>query len=434
MTKLTVANFSCIESADIELGDLTILIGPQASGKSVLSKLIYFANDVLNNQYDHIEDEKGIDALVRALEQNFLKLFPAMAWGKGKFNIRFEAGPYHVEVTRKGTQDRIRVQFSDFFVARYERFLESWTKQKQKVSEKEKRHVPEFQLYWRAKSADQKALASEMGQEYFQYQLFIPAGRSFFTSVGKAIAVFEHSGILDPITVEFGRFFAALRERHGQRYFTDDDSRISPSRRKELMQQFFGGSIEFGRDEEFIKTPDGRKVPFAVLSSGQQELLPLWMVVDEISHFRDLSSLIFIEEPEAHLFPSAQADITNYLASIAADRKRKQKVLITTHSPYVLANINNLMKAGSLGESLPQQAKTEIAKIVPKSSWLIQERVRAFALKDGTTESICSDGLIIAEYLDEVSGEIAAKFSSLLEIEGRQWESQNASNSQTTPA
>jgi hypothetical protein len=89
--------------------------------------------------------------------------------------------------------------------------------------------------------------------------MFIPAGRSFFTSVGKAIAVFEHGGILDPITVQFGRIFASIRERRGLRYYSVNEPKISQTRRKNLMQQFFGGSIEYARDEEFVKTLDGRK-------------------------------------------------------------------------------------------------------------------------------------------------------------------------------
>lgn len=35
MTKLKVENFGPIKSVDVSLGDLNILIGPQASGKSL---------------------------------------------------------------------------------------------------------------------------------------------------------------------------------------------------------------------------------------------------------------------------------------------------------------------------------------------------------------------------------------------------------------
>ena len=42
MAELLIENFSCIDEAKINLARVTILIGPQASGKSVISKLVYF--------------------------------------------------------------------------------------------------------------------------------------------------------------------------------------------------------------------------------------------------------------------------------------------------------------------------------------------------------------------------------------------------------
>jgi AAA15 family ATPase/GTPase len=42
MRKLTVKNFSVIKEAELEFGKITVLIGPQASGKSLLCKLAYF--------------------------------------------------------------------------------------------------------------------------------------------------------------------------------------------------------------------------------------------------------------------------------------------------------------------------------------------------------------------------------------------------------
>lgn len=45
MTKLKVENFGPIRSVDVRLGDLTILIGPQASGKSLFLELFKLVMD-----------------------------------------------------------------------------------------------------------------------------------------------------------------------------------------------------------------------------------------------------------------------------------------------------------------------------------------------------------------------------------------------------
>jgi predicted ATP-dependent endonuclease of OLD family len=40
MNKLEVSSFGPIEKASLEFGDLTLLVGPQASGKSLIVQLL----------------------------------------------------------------------------------------------------------------------------------------------------------------------------------------------------------------------------------------------------------------------------------------------------------------------------------------------------------------------------------------------------------
>jgi AAA15 family ATPase/GTPase len=44
--KIVVENFGGITEAEINLKKINIFIGPQASGKSVLAKLIYFLTQI----------------------------------------------------------------------------------------------------------------------------------------------------------------------------------------------------------------------------------------------------------------------------------------------------------------------------------------------------------------------------------------------------
>ena len=100
MQKLTVADFSCIDHAELELGKLTLLIGPQASGKSVLSKLVYFFNDVWSQQFWLMLQGNNFDAYTSYIRQNFLEIFPVDAWGKKQFQICFEASVITIKVFR----------------------------------------------------------------------------------------------------------------------------------------------------------------------------------------------------------------------------------------------------------------------------------------------------------------------------------------------
>jgi hypothetical protein len=425
MATLTVTNFSCIEIAEIELGDLTVLIGPQASGKSVISKLIYFCYDILSRQFRYIEDEKPFADFQLAVANDFKQWFPPTGWGEKRFNIAFTAGPYEVRLRRSAKRassqvsDDLSVTFSEYLVGEYAAVLDAWMGGKRKARKSDEAteiaSSREFEFFWRIQDAARTQQRKHLKRDYVGSQLFIPAGRSFFTSLGKAVTAFEHGGILDPVTVRFGRLFTSYLERRRARTPLYQNPTLRTAE-KALAQSFFGGHLVFERDKEYVHAADGRKLPFSLLSSGQQELLPLWIMLP-LPGAPASQRLVFIEEPEAHLFPSAQAKLTNHLASLTGGAtQRGVRLFITTHSPYVLATINNLMKAFALSRAKPR-VSASISEIVPKTSWLPPATVRAYAIKDGATVSLIVDDMIDGEYLDEVSGSIAEAFSDLQALE-----------------
>ena len=426
MQQLRVTNFSSISSAEMEIADLTVLIGPQASGKSVLSKLIYFFNQIIITLPIVAEDRLTLEELGDKIKEDFEKWFPSAAWGERVFHIRFEAGPFSFHIKRKGSTSRlsnkIEINFSADFLSHYDVLEVNF---ENAVAGDKDQNELSVTRPWRVLNLiarEQERLLHEiLDQDYVSSQIFVPAGRSWFSSIGKAIGAFEYSGLLDPITLDFGRLYTSARERARDTWRTRG---YSPIQRR-LMHDLFGGEVRFERDKEFVQTADGRKLPFGVLSSGQQELLPLWLVISQLPSFpavrreRRGKSLIFIEEPEAHLFPSGQSLLLDYLARTVSRAVDNRQMLITTHSPYVLSKINNLLKAGSLGyqEDRPELAE-EIMKIVPKRSWLRASEAAAYAIIDGQVVPIMNDeGLIDGDYLDEVSGEISRTFNRLLELE-----------------
>lgn len=156
----------------------------------------------------------------------------------------------------------------------------------------------------------------------------------------------------------------------------------------------------------------------SALSSGQQELLPLWEALNIAFLNPDSRVLMYIEEPEAHLFPHAQSNLMKYLCSFVAGRKHKRRLFITTHSPYVLTSINNMMKAASIARGSSKDRQSKISAIIPKASWISRNQVSAYAIVDHKLVNIIGeDNLIDAEYLDRVSVQLNKEFDDLLEIE-----------------
>jgi hypothetical protein len=261
-----------------------------------------------------------------------------------------------------------------------------------------------------------------MGSDSLDNLIFVPAGRSFFTSVGKAVAAFEHGRILDPLTLRFGRLYAQFREN---RSLYIERTHSSTRKFMAALNDIFGGELLEERGTEYVVTADGRKIPLSALSSGQQELLPLITVLPFLGFGRHEKqrALIFIEEPEAHLFPRAQSQLVEALAALASASHSALRMVLTTHSPYVLSKFNNLIRAGQLARRFRDKdqykaKKAALDKLIAPSSQIAEHRLQAYAIVDGTLKKIVGkDGMIDAEYLDEVSGDISHEFSELLKLE-----------------
>jgi len=427
MQKITVKDFSCIKNAVLEVAPLTLVIGPQASGKSVLSKLVYFCTSIIS-EFDKfaIDELLSFESLDRRVKLLFSEWFPSSAWGSKRFFIKFQLGEFELDIVRVGKTERVRVKFCDKFEELYKKSHQQFLNAHEKADSLAKADIYDYELKWSLRQSANATLKRWLGDNWVNNQLFVPAGRSFFTSVGKALFAFEHSGILDPVTLEFGRKFSAIRERNNRRMPAAELVQSSIS--SILFSEILGGDLKTEGGKEYIRSSDGRLIPFSALSSGQQELLPLAVTIRSMlpnTSARRLVSgigpvprrVIYIEEPEAHLFPRAQNKLVEVLAALVT-RRSANNLLLTTHSPYVLAKFNNLIKAGSLARGGRAALNPDLVKLLPESSWIPAKSVNAYAIMDGNLKCIMDEtGLIAADYLDDVSGEIAREFTRLLAIE-----------------
>lgn len=59
-----------------------------------------------------------------------------------------------------------------------------------------------------------------------------------------------------------------------------------------------------------------------------------------------------IEEPESNLYPTTQRDLLNFIIKSSCAGKRKNTLTITTHSPYIINQLNLLLKAFDKGQKI----------------------------------------------------------------------------------
>jgi hypothetical protein len=421
MRALTVKSFSCIDRAVLKIADLTVIIGPQASGKSVLCKLFYFFGEMFHRLPNWITDD-GTPALTKArILEEFSEWFQPQTWGTRPFQVTYETGAFSITIRRgsaKKGHPKPKVELSEAF----ERLLDEAAEVYQKyMPNSDASKSDSFERGYRAYDAIRRIVRKRLGLTILEDLLYIPAGRSFFTSIGKIVTAFEGRSLLEPVVDEFGRLFAHLRE---------DDYILTqgPWPLLKNIEELLDGKIVQGRDKSYLETPDGRKIPFGALSSGQQELLPLLYALRYIVGL-SRETLTFVEEPEAHLFPDAQTSLIEMFAQMTSASQRnsqssrpqlwpRRRIVITTHSPYVLAKINNLIKAGQLAPRLSARRRSSLKDIVPLNSWIDVGGAAAYAIHDRQLIPILDEyGLIDSAYIDAVSEQTGMEFDALLDLE-----------------
>jgi hypothetical protein len=203
------------------------------------------------------------------------------------------------------------------------------------------------------------------------------------------------------------------------------------------MQRIVGGFVSISDGRPVFIASDGRILPLRMLSSGTLELLPVFNVLNRTAYEQEHRSArvsamrippiadisyhnprIYLEEPEAEVFPATQDDLVRLFACLSKDAELDFSWVITTHSPYILSVFGDLAKAGKVGAENPQN-HAAVSRVIPEKYWIKDGDFAAYKIDDGKLVSIYDEktGQIDGDYLDNVSGKISDEFGRLLEIQ-----------------
>ncbi|MBK7137692.1 MAG: ATP-binding protein [Bacteroidetes bacterium] len=186
---------------------------------------------------------------------------------------------------------------------------------------------------------------------------------------------------------------------------------------KEYKIKFLKANYSYKNGKEILEI-NKQETLIAEAASGFQTLIPMLLVCEFFLKDK-LSQTYIIEEPELNLFPTAQKDLIYHLINIINNSYSKEQntshdLVMTTHSPYILASLNNLLLAGKIKEEQPIKF-TKAKKIVNGDYYISKNDLNVYALKNGKAKSIISKetGLIAENELDHVSEEINYEFNAL---------------------
>ncbi|MFM7201039.1 MAG: AAA family ATPase [Myxococcota bacterium] len=146
-------------------------------------------------------------------------------------------------------------------------------------------------------------------------------------------------------------------------------------------------------------------------SSSIKQLIPLLLFLRY--HARP-GHVLMIDEPEMNLHPATQARVLEILAIMV---RLGVKVVFTTHSPYLMSHLNNLIAADRKN---PARARAQAEKLYlqDERAFLSPEEVGAFELKAGILRDLFDkDYGIRWDTLGDVASELQATYYAIRALE-----------------
>jgi len=168
----------------------------------------------------------------------------------------------------------------------------------------------------------------------------------------------------------------------------------------------FNFEYKFENEEDRVYFDENNYISLKNASSGIQAILPLYLTIEYLNS--NSKKHYILEEPELNLFPKEQFEIVKYMIRNSAS------IIFITHSPYVLYSLNILLYAYKVG-NLNKNAKELVEKIIPSEYWINPKDFSAYYFEKGEVKSFF-DNSINDNILDNVSIELEEIFDELREI------------------
>lgn len=411
MTRLIVKNIGPIRFVDIELKKVNVFMGPQSCGKSTLAKIISFCTWM---EKTNAFDEKMISKEAYKRLQSYHKL----------------SGSYFNEDSMI------------YYAGENLTYVYNW-------KEKEEIPVP-YKKYNTSHLIKEEYFFLSHDKKINPKVIYIPAERNFVSVVPNLRNYAEdNDNLLDFI-----------------KNWYDAKRKYSVDHKMEVLNMGVEYYLGDG-DTDVLQMQNGKKLTLRTASSGLQSIVPMILLIDWLSKGiyeeekpysfaegeriaqlleelkvgnnqtsdeidelkRRLTGFIkgkvythtqfIIEEPEQNLFPEAQRDLLYYLL-IAVNHGRNHRLVITTHSPYILYALNNCLMAYTVKSRMPEDEYKELdcgeAALNPAdvAVWEIEDGMMRPDVHSNDNTIQDSTGLIRANYFNRIMQGIMGDFSSML--------------------
>ena len=422
--EIAVKNFGPIAEANIDLRPLTVFVGPSNTGKTYFATLVY----ALHGAFNGLSDSSFLSPVKSEVMGVFSKLLTGLTTPRteiqeilDKLNIRerpFKLSDLSKEIHQKlgiiikdphffreGLQDELKNCFDLNSISELmrligeqrnetsvllrigERVQEYWNIE-MRVSESEVKLDSSTSLdsptcedvvllpegWWGSGELlveDNSVRISSFGYVGWQpSRYYLPAARSGIMQSHRVIASslvkrstrvglegFPEVPTMSGVIADFMEKIILYEEG---KYPNDEMKHLAKALETEVLDGQIRLKPSASGYPDFRYLPQGtnEEIRLSQSSSMVSELAPLVLYLRGLVRPGDT---LIIEEPEAHLHPGAQADMAVILARLV---RAGVKVIITTHSDWLLQEIGNLVLEGLLEDKTDQPP-----------SWLLPEEV-----------------------------------------------------------
>lgn len=396
MKQLVIKNVGPIRQVDIKLNRFNFFIGPQSSGKSTVAKILsscmWLEKEVLTTLNDKVLADGA--AFVRLVESFH------------KIEGYFEDGSFVQYDT-----DCISIMYCDKDIKITRKENEDYHREKicYIPSERNLVTLPELQGF----EFGHTNIRSFLFDWFNAREFFVAGNKTDVLNLGvKYYYDSEQSKIKDRIEHVNGRTYQIALSSASSglqsltpllvmlQYYTDEYFRSYNEKRSFAADTKLKKTIstllsELNKNKEMPNSKDEEQARLAQEVNIQSYID---FLQDQLLSHKILStfsrlmvphrSSFIIEEPEQNLYPSTQMDLLDLVVELC-NGERKHHCTITTHSPYILNQLNLLVKRFDVGA-------TDCATL----NW---EEISVWAVKDGEVRDLKVQNahLINPEYLSE---------------------------------
>lgn len=395
MGTLKISNFGAIKEANLEIKKINVFIGHTSTGKSTAAKLlaIFNSRELLGIPNGNIS---GFENLLKKYDIDFdIHENTEIYYKQNKYFWKISKGKF--ETNNDDAEILKYTNRSDL--------IKQFLSQKQDKEEFRSLITTVEETLKNDDSLFQEMLLSFTiltdieSKHQFKNPIYIPAERLLISTFSNSMFSLLEAGATIPECISrFGALYESARRR-----------------RKEILIDILNIKVQFDKENDTVTMTDKTQINLKQASSGILSILPLWTVL-EFNLRTSAKNFILIEEPELNLYPTVQLDLINWIMEKMI--YSRSSIVITTHSPYILTAIDDLIMGYDVYNKNRTQPdiRKKIATLLPKNALIKFDEISSyFFAENGIIKDIMDKETrsVGAEYLDEASERTSHIFNEL---------------------